>query len=98
MSNSRGQAGGRGSGKYDHTRLHLQKQPALIHRDSKYSKGDGFSTWLGNGLAVMVVHGIVLRSSIGHGNSTVDASGTTTGVAPADGSLNHPKGRCGNAG
>ncbi len=97
MSNSRGQAGGRGSGKYDRTRLHLQKQPALIHRDRKYSKGDGFSTLLGIGLAVMVVLGIVLITIIGHGNSTVDASGTTTGVAPAYGSLNHPKGTCGNA-
>jgi hypothetical protein len=98
MSNSRGRTGGRGSSKYERARLHLRKHPALMDRDRKYSKGNGFSTLLGIGMAVMIVLGLALMIIIGHGSNAVNASGTTTGNAPANGSLNHPKGTCDNAG
>jgi len=71
-------------------------------RDRKRSRGNGFSRLLGIGLAGMFVLGLLLISLmiiIGHGSSTADASGkgTTSGIAPGYGSLNHPKGTCGNA-
>ena len=98
MLYSRRRTGGRSSGKYNRTRLHLRKHPVM--RDRKRSRGKGFSTLLGIGLAGMFVLGLSLIIIIGHGSSTADASGRgiTSGIAPGYGSLNHPKGTCGNAG
>lgn len=107
MSYSRRRTGERSSGKYNRTRLHFRKHPVM--RDRKRSRGDGFSTLLGIGLAGNFVLGLSLISLIslialmiiiGHGSSTADASGRgiTSGITPGYGSLNHPKGTCGNAG
>ena len=54
---------------------------------------------LGIGLAIMFVLGLALMVIMGHGSSAANASGgPTSGVAPGYGSLDHPKGTCGNAG
>src|SRR2546421_8848497 len=53
----------------------------------------------GLGLAVAVVLGLALMVFIGHGGNVVSASGGGPSSGSAGyGSLNHPKGPCGNAG
>jgi hypothetical protein len=53
-----------------------------------------FSIALGMGILV----GLILMVMIGHGGSTATASGGGPGVPVGYGSLNHPKGPCGNTG
>jgi hypothetical protein len=49
-------------------------------------------------LGMSILVGLVLMVMLGHGGSTAAASGGGPGVPGGYGSLNHPKGPCGNAG
>lgn len=98
MSHSRSRAGGKSSGKHDRARLYIGKQPVV--QDREYSRVSVFSTLLGIGIVVVLVLGLALMAIIGHGSSTATASGggPASSIAPGYGSLNYPKGSCGNAG
>lgn len=98
MSHSRRRAGGKSSGKLDRARLHMRKQSVVQGRT--YSRVAFFSTLLGIGTVVVLVLGLALIAIIGHGSNTAIASGggPTSGIVPGHGSLNYPKGSCGNAG
>ena len=69
-------------------------------QNPKQSRARVFAVTCGLGLAVAVVLGLALLVFIGHGGNVVNASGggPSSGVTAGYGSLNHPKGPCGNAG
>ena len=69
-------------------------------QNPKQSRARVFAVTCGLGLAVAVVLGLALLVFIGHGGNVVNASGggSSSGVPAGYGSLNHPKGPCGNAG
>ena len=98
MSHSRSRAGGKSSGKHDRAKLYNRKQSVM--QDREYSRIGVYSTLLGIGIVGVLVLGLALMTIIGHGNNTAAASGggPTSNTAPGYGSLNHPKGPCGNAG
>jgi hypothetical protein len=83
--------------KYQQTRLQTSGQ--LDTHNSRSTSGSILATIFGIGLALVVVLGFVLIGIIGHEKGTATASGGGPGTVPTGyGSLNHPKGPCGNAG
>src|SRR5258708_38713265 len=98
MSHSRSRARGKSSGKHDRAKLYNRKQSVV--QDREYSRIGVYSTLLGIGIVGVLVLVLALMTIIGHGNNTAAASGggPTSNTAPGYGSLNHPKGPCGNAG
>ncbi len=99
MSRSKGRLGGRSTGISRQTRPHIREQ--LVKQEKLTAKGAIFSTLVGIGMVVFVVVGFALIAVIGHaGNGhTATASGGGSANPPVGyGSLNHPKGVCGNAG
>src|SRR5258707_6222219 len=98
MSRSGSRAGGKSSGKPDRAKLYNRKQSVM--QDREYSRIGVYSTLLGIGIVGVLVLGLALMTIIGHRNNTAAASGggPTSNTAPGYGSLNHPKGSCGNAG
>ena len=95
MSRSRKRAVGRKAGK--------QAQIGT-HRGMQRVRGDGSGRTISSSLAaltiaVFLVLGFALITFIGHARETTNASeGQQSGAAAGYGSLNHPKGPCGNAG
>lgn len=96
MSQSRKRAGGRRFSKQDRNRWRSHAQPVKLSREQ--SKGIIFSTLFGLGIAMVLVLGLALMVFIGHESNAASASGGGPTVNPGFGSLNHPKGSCGNAG
>jgi hypothetical protein len=100
MSHSRRLAGRRSSGRKVRGRQVVRKQSVMGSR--KRSAGTAlspFATSVGLGIAMILLIGLAFMVVIGHGSSTVDASGGgPPGVSAGYGSLNHPKGPCGNDG
>src|SRR6266571_6787757 len=65
----------------------------------KWGRASAFAISCGLGLAVAVVLGLALMVFIGHGGNVVSASGGGPSSGSVGyGSLNHPKGPCGNSG
>src|SRR2546423_5637980 len=65
----------------------------------KENRARVFALTCGLGLALAVVLGLALMVFIGHGGNIASASGGGPTSGPGGyGSLNHPKGPCGNAG
>src|SRR5438128_836911 len=62
------------------------------------TSGTMLATTFGLGLAVAIVLGLALLVIIGHGGKAASASGggSSSGIPVGFGSLNHPKGPCGN--
>ena len=82
---------------YRQARLQASRSPETP--GNRITSGSILATIAGIGLAIFVVAGFVLIGIIGHEKGTATASGGGPGTAPAGyGSLNHPKGPCGNAG
>ncbi len=82
---------------YQKARLQASRQPDT--HGSHSGSGSIIATIAGVALALLVVAGFVLIGIIGHGKGTATASGGGSGTVPVGyGSLNHPKGPCGNAG
>jgi len=99
MSRSKGRVGGRSTGTSGRAWLHIREQ--LVTQEKTSAKGAIFSTLVAFGIVVIVVLGFAFMAMIGHaGNrSTTTASGGgSANVPPGYGSLNHPKGTCGNVG
>src|SRR5579884_2040 len=81
---------------YQKARLQASRQ--LDTHSSHNGSGSIIATIAGVALALLVVAGFVLIGIIGHGKGTATASGGSGTVPVGYGSLNHPKGPCGNAG
>src|SRR5438067_13432690 len=101
MSHTRKPASGKRSG--SNYRREIAKPPIYKQtsfQNPKQSRARVFAITCGLGLAVAVVIGLALLVFIGHGGNVVNASGggPSSGVTAGYGSLNHPKGPCGNAG
>ena len=98
MSHPRRRASRRRPGTKDRARLR-SNQPARIHSVSQ-AQGTAFATLVGFGMTVVLVLGITLVVILGHGGNAVRASGNgpAPGIPVGYGSLNHPKGTCGNTG
>lgn len=78
-------------------KLYVSKQGGF--QSPKQSRAGVFAITCGLGLAVAVVLGLALMIFIGHGGNVVSASGGgPSSGSNGYGSLNHPKGPCGNAG
>ncbi len=97
MAHSRKRINGRSSGTKKSPMLRSKKL-TITHRSQP--GGKLFSTSLGFGIAIVLVLGLALIVIIARGSAIANASGggPTTGAAVGFGSLNHPKGSCGNIG
>jgi len=78
---------------------HISKR-AIIQPKRRASGGALLATTFAIAMAIAVVFGLALLIIIGHGNTVASASGggPSSGITAGYGSLNHPKGPCGNAG
>jgi len=82
---------------YRQARLQASRQ--MDTQTSHTTSGSILATIAGIAMALLVVAGFALIGIIGHSKGTATASGGGPGTVPAGyGSLNHPKGPCGNAG
>ena len=67
-------------------------------QQKRRARGGKFALLFSIALGMGILFGLMLMVMIGHGGSTATASGGGPGVPGGYGSLNHPKGPCGNAG
>src|SRR5438045_846216 len=104
MSRTSKQASRRGVINHARTGPKHRSMPYTSTQVGDHSKfqtsGTMLATTFGLGLAVAVVLGLALLAIIGHGGKAASASGggSSKGISVSYGSLNHPKGPCGNSG
>lgn len=96
MSYSSKRGRGRSSSANRHIRPSFRTLPGL--QQQQHARGRKLATFFSVGLGMVILAGLMLIIVIGRGSSAATASGGGPGVPAGYGSLNHPKGPCGNAG